>query len=278
MRIDPVPVEHAEDPRVGDYLRLTDMDLRQRIESDRGFFMAEGHLIIERCASLRLRFRSVLTSERWLDRLSRSLESTDVTVLVAKESVLQDITGYRVHRGALAVVSRPDRVTVADVLAAERDVLVLEDLVDPTNVGLAVRSAVVQGVRGVILSPGCADPLYRRAVKSSMGAVLSCRWARSENWEETLGLLATTRRLVALTPAGERDLDDAMHEDATDDVALMVGSEGPGLSAVALARAGVRCRIPMASPEDSLNVAAATAVACYSRARARRDASRHRDP
>ena len=272
MRIDPVPVANAEDPRVVDYLQLTDMDLRQRIEADRGLFMAEGHLIIERCASLRLRFRSVLTSERWLDRLAPSLESTDVTVLVAEESVLRDITGYRVHRGALAVVSRPERLTVADVLGMERDILVLEDLVDPTNVGLAVRSAVVQGVRGVILSPGCADPLYRRAVKSSMGSVLRCHWARSDDWETTLDLLAKSRRLVALTPEGERDLEDAMQETADEDVALMVGSEGPGLSPVALARATLHCRIPMASPEDSLNVAAATAVACYARSRCRRDA------
>lgn len=272
MRIDPNPVTSAQDPRVEDYLRLTDMDLRQRIESDRGFFMAEGHLIIERCASLHLPFRSVLTSERWVDRLAHSLVSTDVPVLIADETVLRDITGYRVHRGALAVVARPAALTVAEVLAAERDVLVLEDLVDPTNVGLAVRSAVVQGVRGVILSPGCADPLYRRAVKSSMGAVLRCHWARSDDWDATLRVLAETRRLVALAPEGEGDLDDAMRETASDDVALMVGSEGPGLSSIALARAGLRCRIPMASPEDSLNVAAATAVACYSRARARRDA------
>ena len=272
MRIDPHPVTSAEDPRVEDYLRLTDMDLRQRIESDRGFFMAEGHLIIERCASLHLAFRSVLTSDRWLDRLGSSLESSDVPVLIADETVLRDITGYRVHRGALAVVARPAVLTVAEVLAAERDVLVLEDLADPTNVGLAVRSAVVQGVRGVILSPGCADPLYRRAVKSSMGAVLRCRWARSDDWEATLDVLAETRRLIALTPAGERDLDEAMREASVDDVALLVGSEGPGVSPVALDRAALRCRIPMASPDDSLNVAAATAVACYSRAQARRDA------
>ena len=272
MRVDPVAVTSGDDPRVEDYLQLTDMDLRQRIESDRGFFMAEGHLIIERCASLHLPIRSVLTSERWLDRLGQSLDSTDVRVLVADESVLQDITGYRVHRGALAVVSRPAPRTVADVLASERDIQVLEDLVDPTNVGLAVRSAVVQGISAVILSPGCADPLYRRAVKSSMGAVLRCRWARSDDWEATLSMLAENRRLVALTPDGERDLDDAMREAASDDVALMVGSEGPGLSPVALVRAGLRCRIPMATPEDSLNVAAATAVACYSRARARQDA------
>lgn len=269
MNVDPVPVTRGDDPRVEDYLQLTDMDLRQRMESHGGFFMAEGHLIIERCASMRLGFRSVLTSERWLDRLAPSLESTDVSVFIADEAVLQDITGYRVHRGALAVVSRPDMLNVANVLHAERDILVLENLVDPTNVGLAVRSAVVQGIRGVILSPGCADPLYRRSVKSSMGAVLRCRWARSDDWETTLELLKGNRRLIALTPEGEHDLDEAMRVATGEGVALMVGSEGPGLSRVALAAADLRCRIPMASPDDSLNVAAATAVACYARSRSR---------
>lgn len=158
MRIDPVAVESAEDVRVTDYLQLTDMDLRQRVEVDRGFFMAEGHLIIERCAAGGLPFHSVLTSPRWLDRLGSALDQTEVSVLVADESVLQEITGYRVHRGALAVVGRPELLTVAEVLSTERDVLVLEDLVDPTNVGLAIRSAMVQGIAGVVLSPGCADP------------------------------------------------------------------------------------------------------------------------
>lgn len=272
MRIDPVAVESADDVRVRDYLQLTDMDLRQRVEVDGGFFMAEGHLIIERCAALGLPFRSVLTSPRWLDRLGGALNHTDVSVLVADEGLLQEITGYRVHRGALAVVGRPGLLTAAEVLSTERDVLVLEDLVDPTNVGLAIRSAIVQGISGVILSPGCADPLYRRAVKSSMGAVLRCRWARSHDWEATLHLLTQARRVVALTPEGERDLDEAMRQTAGDDVALMVGSEGPGLTRLALETAHMRSRIPMASPEDSLNVAAATAVACYARARCRQDA------
>lgn len=272
MNVDPVPVTRADDPRVVDFLQLTDMDLRRSLETDRGFFIAEGHLIIERCADLHLHFRSVLTSERWLGRIRGALESVDATVLVAEESVLQGITGYRVHRGALAVVSRPEALTVGDVLAAERDILVLEDLVDPTNVGLAVRSAIVQGVRGVVLSPGCADPLYRRAVKSSMGAVLKCRWARSDDWDASLAMLAKTRRLVALTPEGDIDLEAAMRESAAGDVALMLGSEGPGLSRSALSRADHRARIPMESADDSLNVAAATAVACYARSRWRRDA------
>lgn len=274
MRIDPAAVETADDPRVEDYLRLTDMDLRQRVEPERGYFMAEGHLVIERCAALGMRFHSVLTSAKWLGRLEAALGGVEVDVLVAEDSVVHAITGYRVHRGALAVVERPRELAVGEVVAASGDLLVLEDLVDPTNVGLAIRSAVVQGVRGVILSPECADPLYRRAVKSSMGAVLRCHWARSDDWDATLRLLGVTHRVIALTPAGECGLEEALDDASGNDIALMLGSEGPGLSRAALESAWRRSRIPMASADDSLNVAAATAVACYARARSRQDPSR----
>ena len=269
MRIDPTPVTRADDPRVHDYLQLTDMDLRQRREPDEGIFMAEGHLVIERCAAHGLRFVSVLTSARWLDRLAATLEHVAVDVLIAEESLLRDITGFRVHRGALAAVHRPPVTPVDDIIDGRGDVLVLEDLVDPTNVGLAIRSAVVQGIGGVILSPRCADPLYRRAVKSSMGAVLRCRWARSSDWQETLEAIGRRRRLIALSPEGQTDLEGALAEAGESEAALMVGSEGPGLSETALRAAWRSCAIPMAAPGDSLNVAAATAIACYARTRAR---------
>ena len=269
MRIDPVDVVVADDPRVVAYVGLTDMDLRQRMEPERGVFMAEGHLVIERCAALGMRVQSVLTSRRWLERLEPVLAATDVDVLIADEALLQEITGYRVHRGALAVVTRPDAIDVSEVLRSGNDVLVLEDLVDPTNVGLAIRSAVVQGISDVLLSPGCADPLYRRAVKSSMGAVLRCRFARSEEWTATLAALARSRLVVALTPDASDTVEAVLADASSAAVALMVGSEGPGLSPEALSSSWRRARIPMATAEDSLNVAAATAVACYARARSR---------
>jgi tRNA G18 (ribose-2'-O)-methylase SpoU len=267
VRIDPVPVTTADDPRVDAYLRLTDIDLRQASEPARGLFIAEGHLVIERCAAQGLGFLSVLTARRWLARLEGVLAGLDVDVLVADDDVMQSITGFRVHRGALAAVARPTTLTVDDVLADSGDVLLLEDLVDPTNVGLAIRSAVVQGIDRVIVSPECADPLYRRAVKSSMGAVLRCHWSRSEDWPRTLAAVGHRRRLIALTPDGQDDLDTALLQAGATEVALMVGAEGPGLSAAAAAAAWRRCAIPMAAPGDSLNVAAATAIACYARRR-----------
>ncbi len=269
MRIDPCDVESNDDPRVVDYLRLTDMDLRQRIEPERGVFMAEGHLVIKRCAAQGLCLISVLTSRRWLPRLAEALAGVDVNVLVADDDLLRDVTGYRVHRGALAAVQRPATLGVDALLSEPGDLLVLEDLVDPTNVGLAIRSAVVQGIDAVVLSPGCADPLYRRAVKSSMGAVLRCRWARSDDWALTLERISAGRRLIALTPDGDADLSAVLGDATSGDVALLLGSEGPGLSAAALSTSWRQARIPMASSEDSLNVAAAAAVAAYIRASTR---------
>lgn len=267
MRVDSQDVTDADDPRVEMFTRLTDMDLRQRIEPERGIFMAEGHLVIERCAAYGLDILTVLTSRRWLSRLDSALRDVDVPVLVADEEMLRSITGYRVHRGALAAVRRPPPTRVADILAGDGDVVVLEDLVDPTNVGLAIRSAVVQGIGDVILSPGCADPLYRRAVKSSMGTVLRCRWARSDDWPATLVELAGARRVIALTPDADTTITDALAEVAASPIALAFGSEGPGLSPGVLRRSWRNCTIPMASGEDSLNVAAAVAVACFARSR-----------
>jgi tRNA G18 (ribose-2'-O)-methylase SpoU len=269
VRVDPQPVMSAEDPRVVAFTDLTDMDLRLRTEADTGLFMAEGHLVMERCAHRGLEFVSVLTSPRWLDRLAGILRTVDVTVYTADEAMLRTITGFRVHRGALAAVRRPPELTIDDVLARPGDILVLEDLVDPTNVGLAIRSAVVQGIDGVVLSPGCADPLYRRAVKSSMATVLRAQWARSHDWTTTLADIARVRHLVALTPEGPDTLGRALGPASTGGIALMLGSEGPGLSPAALEAARWRCAIPMAAAGDSLNVAAAAAVACYARATSR---------
>jgi tRNA G18 (ribose-2'-O)-methylase SpoU len=251
---------------VSAFTKLTDMELRLARERAEGLFMAEGHLVIERCAELGYEIASVLTSERWLARLGSCLAQAAVPVYIADESMLREITGFRMHRGAMAAVRRPASLSVEEVLRAPGDVLVLEDLVDPTNVGLAIRSAVVQGIDGVILSPACADPLYRRAVKASMGAVLRCRWARSDDWPSSIADIRTARTLIALDPKATEGIDDALRDLAASPVALALGSEGPGLSAQVLSVAR-RVRIPMAGSDDSLNVAAAAAVACYARAR-----------
>ncbi len=265
-------VTSLDDLRLTPYTRLTEVDLRRQWEPENGIFIAEGHLVIERSVQSGLLVDSVLTAPRWLERLHAILGDWSGEVLVAQEELLQEITGFRVHRGALAAVQRPPLVTVAALLNQDGPLLVLEDLVDATNVGLAIRSAVGLGIDAVVLSPGCADPLYRRAVKSSMGAVLQARWARSESWSDDLLSIAAVRDLVVLTPAGDHLIDEVVADLNPQRVALLMGSEGPGASPTALRATARHARIPMHSGVDSLNVAAATAVACFALDQARRRA------
>ena len=257
--------------RVGDlrgaeldaYRHMTDVDLRRAWEPDAGVFMAEGLLVIERAVRTGLEVQSVLTAPRWLDRLTGVLGDWDGVVYVADEELLRDLTGYRVHRGALACVRRPPPLHIADVIGLDGDLLVLGDLVDHTNVGLAFRSAAALGIVGVILSPVCADPLYRRSVKSSMGAVLAIPWARARAWPGCLHDLGG-RHTIALTPdPNAAPLAQALAGHGGRRTALVVGAEGPGLGLDELAACEVRAGIPMQSGIDSLNVAAAVAVACY---------------
>ena len=257
------PVSDPTDVRLTAFRDLTDVDLRRAIEARSGLFMAEGLLVIERVASMGLAIDAVLTTPKWLDRLARILPDFSGPIFVADEEVLRQVTGYRVHRGALACVQRPPVQPLSQLVSAPGDLLVLGDLVDHTNVGLAMRSAAALGVAGAVLSPACADPLYRRAVKSSMGAVLALPWTRAENWPDDLERLGA-RSVVALTPDPDAPLiDEVLRRSGHSDVALVVGSEGPGLSAGEFARCQERARIAMDAGIDSLNVAAAVAVACY---------------
>ena len=263
-------VDSPADPALAPYTGLTEGDLRRRWEPENGLFIAEGHLVIERSVRSHLTVESVLTAPRWLERLESILGDWVGEVLVAEEDLLRDITGFRVHRGALAVVRRPPLRTVTEILDLPGPVLVLEELVDATNVGLAIRSAAGLGIGQFVLSPGCADPLYRRAVKSSMGAVLSVAWARSVDWDGDLAKVAESRHLIALTPTSDGVIDEVLRGYDPERVALLVGSEGPGVSDRALRIATAGARIPMHGGVDSLNVAAATAVGCFALDQARR--------
>lgn len=257
-----IRVSTAADPRLAAFRDLTDVDMRRTLEPDTGIFMAEGLLVIERVVAAGLAIESVLTAPKWLDRLGECLGDWPGPTYVLEEEQLRDLTGYRVHRGALACVRRPPERDVDDISRRPGDILVLGDLVDHTNVGLAIRSATAMGITGVVLSPRCADPLYRRAIKLSMGAVITTPWARSREWPVSSSDLAG-RPLVALTPDPTAPALDVALRSCAGDVALVAGGEGPGLSADEQAMCDVRARIPMESGIDSLNVAAAVAVACY---------------
>ncbi|KAJ1684267.1 hypothetical protein LUZ63_020560 [Rhynchospora breviuscula] len=207
---------------------------------------------------------------RWLDGLADVLAATDAPCYVVEESLAEQVTGFHVHRGALASLHRRPLPTLDAVLDGARTVLVLEDLVDHTNVGAAIRNAAALGADAVLLSPRCADPLYRRAVKVAMGTVFSLPWTRVPDWADALPDLERRGfRTVALSLADDTvDLEHAVA--GADRLALVLGSEGHGLSARWSGTAGVRARIAMDRGVDSLNVAATAAIACHvARARPR---------
>jgi tRNA G18 (ribose-2'-O)-methylase SpoU len=256
-------VESAADRRLADYRALTDVELRRRLEPAHGIFIAEGELVIGRALAAGYPILSALTSQRWLARLLELAGDADVPVFVGSVELLEQITGFHVHRGALAAMGRRPLPTTSDLLRASTRVVVLEAVNSHTNLGAIFRSAAGLGMDAVLLSPSCADPLYRRSVRVSMGQVFAVPYARFDRWPAGLTQLADSGfRLLALTPdPAARPIDEI---DIADDakLALLLGAEGPGLSRQALA-ACEPVRIPMSRGVDSLNVAAASAVACF---------------
>ena len=254
------------DPRLADYVRLRDTSLRRHLESEQGLFIAEGEKVIRRAIEAGYRPRSFLLAERWLDGLRDVVQRWPAApVFVVTEDLAEQVTGFHVHRGALASLHRERRHRLDELVAMQR-VVVLEDIVDHTNVGAIIRNAAALGWDGALLSPRAADPLYRRSIKVSMGAVFSLPWARLEDWWAAPGMLAAAGFLtVALTPAPDAlTLSElAAGISAETRVAVMLGTEGAGLSRRWSDEAEVRARIPMFAGIDSLNVAAAAAIACY---------------
>lgn len=264
-------VTDADDPRLSDYTRLRDVELRKSLEAERGLFLAEGEKVIRRAIGAGYPIRSVLTTRRWLPSLSDVLG--DALVYVVSDEIMSGIAGFQVHRGALASMERLPLPSVDTLLkGGTRRLLVLEDLVDHSNVGAIFRSAAALGVDGIILSPRCADPFYRRAVKVSMGAVFSIPYARMDDWFDGLARLREAGyQTLALTPdQAAIPMDEVV---LADRVALLLGAEGDGLSSHWLEEADQAVCIPMsatamAAGVDSLNVVAAAAIACHGLMRA----------
>jgi len=264
---DLVEIDDPDDPRLADYRDLRDVELRKHLEAEHGLFLAEGEKVVRRAVEAGFPARSFLMAPRWLAGLSDVLGSSDAPCYVMSEALAEQVTGFHVHRGALASLQRVPLPPMADVLAGARTVVVLEDVVDHTNVGAIFRSAAALGVDAVLLAPRCADPLYRRSVKVAMGAVFTVPWTRLDSWYDALpAVSAAGFTTVALTLADDAtDIEQAVA--GLDKVALVLGTEGHGLSPRWEQTADRRAVIPMAEGIDSLNVAAATAVACYVTAR-----------
>lgn len=260
-----VPIDDLYAPELADYTQLTDVALRRLREPAEGLYLAESTKVIERAISAGHTPRSLLVLEEWIPKLQPMLEAfPDVPVFVGESAQLEALTGFHMHRGALASMHRPAPLDPAELLASSRRVVVLEDLADHTNVGAIFRSIAALGADAVLLSPGCADPLYRRSVRVSMGAVLQVPWARLPDWPEAGPMIRD---------AGYELAAFALRDDAQDlaefvqvlppKLALMFGSEGPGLSRRALASSTCSIVIPMEHDVDSLNVATAAALALW---------------
>lgn len=262
---DVIDVTDPADARIAEYVGLTDTARRRHVEpayDGAGIFIAEGELVVRRAVDAGYPLRSLLVDAKRLPALEDLLSAHDAPAFVASQPVLTATTGFRVHRGVLASFSRLPEPSLEHVLATSRRLLVCESLTSTTNLGAVLRSAAALGIDGVLLSPECCDPLYRRAVRVSMGEALRLPTRRLEAWPDSLDVVrAAGFQLFALTPA--HDAESINDVEMSGRVALLLGEEGSGLTADALSSADRRVRIPLAAGVDSLNVAAAAAVACY---------------
>jgi tRNA G18 (ribose-2'-O)-methylase SpoU len=262
-------VGDLSNPLLSDYQALTDVALRSKTEPAQGLYIAESLKILERALRAGHRPRSVLTIPSWLPKLeglSVAMPGAldDVEVFVSAAELMETLTGYNVHRGTLASMHRPVLPALQDLLAGATRIVVLEDIVDHTNVGAIFRSVAGIGADAVIVTDSCADPLYRRSVRVSMGTVFQIPWTRAGSWTELVTALgANDVSIVALALTPEATPLDVFAKMPPTKLALALGTEGDGLSSRAVEDADVVVSIPMRGGVDSLNVAAASAVALW---------------
>lgn len=269
-----IPVTDPDDPRIQLFQGLRDHVLRQRRERPggdvAGYFVSEGDLVVERALLAGYRLHAVLVDGSRTRPLPEAV-GPEVPVYAAGPEVLQQITGYHLHRGMLACFHRHPLPPLHEVLAPARTFAVLEGVNNPTNMGVILRAAAGLGVDAFLLDPTCSDPLYRRSARVSMGEAFALPYARLDHFPAGLDpLRAADVTVLALTPSPDADDIGDLVIQADERVALMLGSEGPGLSPEALAAADRRLRIPMSGRVDSINVGSAAAVAFYALGQARR--------
>lgn len=259
-----VPIDDPLDSRLRDYIGLTDVVLRRLSEPAGGLYIAESTKVISRALAAGHRPRSLLLQQKWLADFEPLLADDDIPVFLATPEVLEQITGFVMHRGALAAMQRPELPSPAELLHGARRVVVLEDIVDHTNVGAIFRAVAGLGADAVLVTPRCADPFYRRSVRVSMGTVLQVPWTRIPDWPAGAATLHDAGFTIAALALDDAAVTlDAFAADPPERVALLLGTEGDGLSRGALDGSDVTITIPMARGVDSLNVAAASAVALW---------------
>ena len=262
MRLE--PIESLDDPRLAFYTNLTDVTLRRLTEPSSGMYLAESTKVITRAVAAGHRPVSVITLEKWVPTLEALLSDYDIPVFVGDDAELEKLTGFLLHRGAIAAMERPPLLTVRELVTHAKRVVILENIIDHTNVGAIFRSVAGLGADAVLITPECADPLYRRSVRVSMGTVLQVPWTRIPSWPAGLQELRDAGFVVAslaLTDAAITLADLA--DENPERLAIVFGTEGHGLTPATIAASDRVVRIPMAHGVDSLNVAAAAAVTLY---------------
>lgn len=280
-----ITIDSIDDERVAAYTNLTEIQLRNRLEPERGLFIAESPKVIDRALAAGREPISLLVEEPWIEGMSQTFDGvdkrwgTDIPVYVASPEQLRQLTGYRLHRGALSAMRRWPLPSVEETCRDARRVAVMENIVDHTNVGALIRSAAALDVDAVLVTPSCGDPLYRRAARVSMGTVFQIPWTRiggddKHFWprrglEELRSLGFTTVAMalsddsISLDELTRRLNNSPESADHIDKLALIFGTEGDGLSSHTIAGADLTVKIPMSHGVDSLNVAASSAVAFY---------------
>lgn len=280
-----ITIDSIDDERVAAYTNLTEIQLRNRLEPERGLFIAESPKVIDRALAAGREPISLLVEEPWIEGMSQTFDvidkrwGTDIPVYVASPEQLRQLTGYRLHRGALSAMRRWPLPSVEETCRDARRVAVMENIVDHTNVGALMRSAAALDVDAVLVTPSCGDPLYRRAARVSMGTVFQIPWTRiggddKHFWprrglEELRSLGFTTVAMalsddsISLDELTRRLNNSPESADHIDKLALIFGTEGDGLSRHTIAGADLTVKIPMSHGVDSLNVAASSAVAFY---------------
>jgi tRNA G18 (ribose-2'-O)-methylase SpoU len=256
-----IEISSLDDPRLADYSHLTDVALKK---SGGGLYIAESLLVLQRAIGAGHRPRSVLALGSSVADAEAATDGFDVPIFSGPAELLEELTGYLLHRGLIAAMHRPPLPSPADLLADARRVIILEDVVDPTNVGAIFRSVAAIGADAVLVTPRCSDPYYRRAIRVSMGTVLQVPWSRLGDWASTRALLTAAGFQLAALALAEDAIDlKTFAASAPERLALVLGTEGDGLTAEAMEAADTVVTIPMAHGIDSLNVAATAAVAMY---------------
>ncbi|KHS53475.1 MULTISPECIES: TrmH family RNA methyltransferase [Brevibacterium] len=247
-----------------DYTQLTDVALRSVREPAEGLFIAESSKIIRRVHAAGLSPRSFLTSPKWLFDLADIISESDVPIFIGTDAAVETLTGFHLHRGALAAMGRPALAPVATLVEDARRIVVIEDIVDHTNVGAIFRSAAAFGADAVLVTPRCADPLYRRSIRVSMGTVFQVPWTRIESWPAGIAELQNAGFHVAALALDDDSVSlREFAATAPERTAVVFGTEGDGLKRSTIAACDSTVMIPMSGGVDSLNVAAASAVTCF---------------